>query len=315
VWRVSIPNFDVYGATSLFTTVGDLLKWEANFDRPLVGDRALFDQMQTPTRLTNGDASAYGLGLSIGAYRGARLVEHNGADAGYRSYAGRFPDHGLAIAVLCNAATANTTALARGVADAYLGTALAPVAAPAQPPPAAAVPPAAVQRRAGVYIQPTTQQFVELTFRDGQLILGRTTGPQLIPLAENRFRAAGQPLELVFANGDQAGFDRRLIAGGRPLPFEWRQPAIVSAPVLAAYVGEYYSEEVDARYRVTASDSGLSLRTGTSDPREARPLFLDGFDWGGDTLQFLRTGTQVTGFEVTSSRMRRVRFEKVPPRR
>jgi CubicO group peptidase (beta-lactamase class C family) len=315
VWRVSIPNFDVYGATSLFTTVGDLLKWEANFDRPVVGDRALFDQMQTPTPLTNGDASAYGLGLSIGAYRGARLVEHNGADAGYRSYAGRFPDHGLALAVLCNAATANTTALARGVADAYLGTALAPVAAPAQPPPAAAVPPAAVQRRAGVYIQPTTQQFVELTFRDGQLILGRTAGPQLIPLAENRFRAAGQPLELVFANGDQAGFERRLIAGGRPLPFEWRQPAVVSAPVLAAYVGEYYSEEVDARYRVTASDSGLSLRTGTSDPREARPLFLDGFDWGGDTLQFIRTGTQVTGFEVTSSRMRRVRFEKVPPRR
>ena len=38
-WRVSIPNFDTYGATSLFTTVGDLLKWEANFDAPIVGDR------------------------------------------------------------------------------------------------------------------------------------------------------------------------------------------------------------------------------------------------------------------------------------
>ena len=29
-WRVSLPNYDTYGATSLFTTVGDLLKWEAN---------------------------------------------------------------------------------------------------------------------------------------------------------------------------------------------------------------------------------------------------------------------------------------------
>src|SRR5688572_5248685 len=31
-WRNSIPNYDTYGATSLFTTVGDMLKWQANFD-------------------------------------------------------------------------------------------------------------------------------------------------------------------------------------------------------------------------------------------------------------------------------------------
>jgi CubicO group peptidase (beta-lactamase class C family) len=40
-WHVSIPNFDTYGATSLYTTVGDLVKWEANFDNPIVGDKAL----------------------------------------------------------------------------------------------------------------------------------------------------------------------------------------------------------------------------------------------------------------------------------
>jgi len=126
-WHVSIPNFDVYGATNLFTTVGDLLKWEANFDHPMIGDRALFDQMETPARLTGGDTTAYGFGLAINRYRGQRVVEHDGADAGYRSYVGRFPEHGLAIAVLCNAATANPALLARRVADVYLGDALAPV--------------------------------------------------------------------------------------------------------------------------------------------------------------------------------------------
>ena len=29
-WHVSLPNYDTYGATSLFTTVGDLLKWDVN---------------------------------------------------------------------------------------------------------------------------------------------------------------------------------------------------------------------------------------------------------------------------------------------
>jgi succinate dehydrogenase cytochrome b556 subunit len=38
-WHVSLPNYDTYGATSLFTTVGDLLKWDANFEEHRVGDQ------------------------------------------------------------------------------------------------------------------------------------------------------------------------------------------------------------------------------------------------------------------------------------
>src|SRR5205814_6188743 len=131
--HVSIPNFDTYGATSLYTTVGDLLKWEANFEHPTVGDLTMIGRMQTPTLLTSGDTSNYGFGLAIGNYRGARVIEHGGADAGYRSYVGRFPDKGLAIAITCNAATANTAALAHGVADVFLGSTLAPVEVAATP--------------------------------------------------------------------------------------------------------------------------------------------------------------------------------------
>ncbi len=314
-WRVSIPNYDTYGATSLFTTVGDLLKWEANFDNPVVGDRALLDQMQTPARLTNGDTTTYGFGLGINQYRGARAVGHGGADAGYRTFVWRFPEHALAIAVLCNAATAQSFTLARGVADAYIGGELGPVEAQIMPQ-AVPLPVAMLQRRAGVYVQPTTLEILELTVRDGQLILGHTSGPTLVPFAANRFRITGQPFELVFGNGEHAGFERQPLHGGRPLPFEWRQPTVVSSSALALYAGEYYSEEVDARYRVTASDSVLSFRTGTSDPTLARPLFLNTFDWDGDyTVQFIRSGAQVTGFEVTNDQMRRVKFVRVPVRR
>jgi CubicO group peptidase (beta-lactamase class C family) len=236
-WRVSIPNYDVYGATNLFTTVGDLLKWEANFDRPVVGDRTLFEEMETPARLTNGKATGYGFGLAVGRYRGVRVVEHDGADAGYRSYVGRFPEQGLAIAVLCNASTADPTALARGVADAYLGGALTPAQT--------------------------------------------DDAPKRVPL-----------------------FDAPS-----------RQAATVSSSALAAYAGEYYSEEVDARYRVAVRNSALSFRTGTSDPTLAWPLSADTFDWNGYyTVQFVRRGPRVTGFEVTNARMRRVTFVRVPAR-
>jgi CubicO group peptidase (beta-lactamase class C family) len=310
-WHVSIPNFDVYGATSLFTTTGDLLKWEANFEHPVVGDRALFDQMETPARLTNGDTTTYGFGLVVARYRGARVVEHNGADAGYRSYVGRFPDRGLAIAIACNASTANTTLLARGVADAYIGKALAPVAAPvASATQAVTLPPGSLEKRAGAYIQPTTQQVVELIMRNGALSAGQASGSALVPTAENRFRL-GQA-ELVFAAGEHAGFELRPLAGGgRPVSYEWRQPAVASAAVLGAYAGEYFSEELNARYRVAATDSNITLRTGTSNPLPARMVFIDGFQAGSYTIQFVRRRGQVSGFEITDGRVRRVMFERV----
>jgi CubicO group peptidase (beta-lactamase class C family) len=311
-WRVSIPNFDTYGATSLFTTVGDLLKWEHNFDKPVVGDAALFDQMQTPARLTNGDTTTYGFGLVISRYRGAKVVEHNGADAGYRSYVGRFPDYGLAIAIACNAAPANTTVLARRVADAYIGASLAPDVANAVPV-EVKLPELELRRRAGVYVQPTTLQVLEIVVRDGKLTVGRNNGTVLVPVANNRFRAAAQPIEYVFADGERGGMEQRTLSGSRPLPFERKPPVVVSIPMLAAYAGEYYSEEVDARYRITSSDSTISLRTGTSNPVVARPVFPDGFLAGGYTIQFQRAGSAITGFDVTDGRMRRVKFSRVSP--
>ena len=309
-WRVSIPNYDTYGATSLFTTVGDLLKWEANFETPVVGDRTLLTQMELSGRLTSGDSTGYGLGLSTGRYRGARFVEHGGADAGYRTVASRFPEHGLAVVVLCNAATANPTALARGVADIYLGGSLAPrdsqVALQG-----VSVAPAVLARRAGIYIQPTTLQVVELTLRDGKLFLGRQGNASLTPIAENRFRIVGQPFELVFNDGPERRFERRPLGGGPVLVFEGRPAVTITPGAFAAYAGQYYSDEVQSTYRVAAYDSLLTFRTGTSEPMDARPLFADTFVGGGYTIQFIRKGREIVGFEVTNGRMRRVRFDRI----
>ena len=311
-WRVGIPNFDVYGATSLFTTVGDLLKWEANFDAPVVGDAATFARMQTVTPLTGGDTSSYGFGLVVGRYRGAKVIEHNGADAGYRAYVGRFPELGTAIAIECNAATANTTALARGVADVVLRDRLGPATSDVAPVVAVPLSPAQLSRRVGVYIQPTTLQVMELSMRNGALVLGRQAGPVLVPLAENRFRISGGPAEIVFADGERAGF-RRVAPGGRDVVYEWRSPIATTPASLRAFAGRYISAELgDVVYRVTATDSTLEFATGTSPSMSAREVFPNTFVSGQFTMQFSATGGTVRGFEVTDSRMRRVQFTKLP---
>jgi CubicO group peptidase (beta-lactamase class C family) len=311
-WRVGIPNFDVYGATSLFTTVGDLLKWEANFETPVVGDAAMLSKMQMPTPLTGGDTSSYAFGLQLGTYRGAKLVEHNGADAGYRAYVGRFPELRTAIAIECNGATANTTALARGVADVVLRDRLGPVQQAAAPKAAVTLSPAQLSRRAGVYVQPTTLQVLELSMRDGSLILGRQTGPALIPLSDDRFRVSGGPSELVFANGEHSGF-RRVAPDARDVAYEWRERVTPTRAALNAFAGRYISEELGGVvYRVIATDSTLELATGTSRPLSAHPVFANAFVADGFTIQFDVVHGRGTGFEVTESRMRKVKFVRVP---
>ena len=119
-YRLSIPDFAVVGASSLFTTVEDLARWNRNFRTGEVGGRDAVRQIQETTTLANGAQVSYAYGLVHGTHRGRRTVGHGGTDAGYRSEFLRFPEEDLAVAVLCNVRTTDPARLARDVADAVL---------------------------------------------------------------------------------------------------------------------------------------------------------------------------------------------------
>ena len=313
-WRVSLPNYDTYGATSLFTTVGDLLKWEANFAKPVVGTEPILKEMMASATLTNGDTTAYGLGLATEVYRGARMISHSGGDAGYRTWSGRVPDQGLDVVVLCNASTANPVGLARGVFDVMLGSKLAVV----PPPTVAAVSLTAEQLApfAGVYVNPVTGAPQFVTLRRDTLILGRTNGPALLPLSANRFKVAGQQIELEFtADGSVAQTS---------LSWPPRTPVVMkrvaAAPVqpsraeLERYAGSYFSEELGATYLLSATDTTLVLKTRWASDRTVRPVHGDTFV-GDYLLRFTRgRGGRIDGMLMSTGRVRDVRFERTQPK-
>ena len=306
-WHVSLPNYDTYGATSLFSTVGDLLKWQANMVRPTVGDSALFAEMQRLPTLTNGDTSAYGLGLAAERHRGAAIVSHGGADAGYRTWLGRFPEYALDVVVLCNAASSNPAALARSVADVFLPASLA--AAPPPPMPArVAVAPEVLRTLSGLYVNTRTGAVNFIGLRGDTLIAGRTAGPALVPVGERRFRV-GQQGEFEFMPD---GTVRQHSFGWPPrAPDVWRraEEAKPSAAELAAYAGTYYSEELGTTYTVTATDSTLVLKTRWANDVTVRPTYRDAFA-GPYTVTFTRTRGKVDGMAFSSGRVRGVRFVK-----
>ena len=119
-FKISIPNFETYGATSLFTTVEDLALWEQNFSHKRVGGEQAYKQMLNKGVLNSGEEIDYALGISHGTYRGLKTLGHTGSDAGYRANFTMFPEQRLSIIILANVSNANPRQLTYQAADILL---------------------------------------------------------------------------------------------------------------------------------------------------------------------------------------------------
>lgn len=321
--KVSIPVFDTYGATSLFTTVEDMAKWDQNFvDKKIGGDAALA-QMLTPGVLNNGKKLTYAFGLSLGEYKGLKTVGHGGADAGYRSDFIRFPDQKFSFVCLCNFSRSNPGTLTRKVADIYLGDQLKP------PPPrdkkpssTVAVAPAGekptekeLANKTGTYYDRKGEQIVRVEMKDGKLTVDVGPGFQLSPITNVRFQVVGAPVQLTF-EGASNGHPQRIVAeeegAGEPKVFEYIEIATQTATDLADYAGTYYSEELDTRYTLVVKDGKLILRRKKFDDAPLKPTLPESFrDPDLGELKFMRdSAKRVSGFELNAGRVRHLQFSK-----
>ena len=155
MWRIGNSMLDVVGDGGMYSTVDDMLRWAAAFERPEFA--SLLARMQTPGTLADGRAidNGYGMGLGQGTFRGLRTVSHGGALAGYRTMLLRVPAERLTVVTLCNNATANAAQLTQRVVELQspAGLSAAPAAAspPAPPAPRAPVPRELGQALAGVF--------------------------------------------------------------------------------------------------------------------------------------------------------------------
>ncbi len=314
-WAIRIPVFDNAGATSLFTTVEDLAKWNANFTSHRIGGDAGWAMMQERFVLTGGDTIPYALGLVHGRYRGLATIGHNGSDAGYRSDFTRFADSHVAVSVLCNTPPDPAPAgLAQRVADVVLSDRLQPV--PPKPATKAAPAPAAdLASLPGVYWAPQTESLVRIEARGDSLVALR--GPQampLVPVGQRRYRAGIDPVMLTFSG---TGAGRRIVQSteGERASVTWEvMPAWAHPPTAAElqpFAGRYYGEEVDNTYTISLRGDTLHLRWRKSPDLTLRPAFADAFALGGTVLRFQRdVAGQVTGFRLSGGRVRHLRFVK-----
>ena len=91
----SVLSYSIVGATSLFTTVVDETKWLNNYETGQVGGKDLVEKMYQVGVLNDGRKLNYAFAINMGKYKGWQQIGHGGADAGFRTYACRFPEKGL----------------------------------------------------------------------------------------------------------------------------------------------------------------------------------------------------------------------------
>lgn len=103
-------------------TITQMLKWNENFVKPVVGDAEFAKIQETPGAFNDGRMGSYAMGLMVGDRLGVPNISHSGSTAGYRAHLNRFPEQHLSVAVLCNVSSGAATQYANAVSDIYLGT-------------------------------------------------------------------------------------------------------------------------------------------------------------------------------------------------
>jgi CubicO group peptidase (beta-lactamase class C family) len=312
-FRLSVPNYDTVGASSLLTTVEDLARWDQNFYDQKIGGAEVIAQMETPGKLNSGLPMGYGLGLAVGTYKGLRVIEHSGADAGYRSQLMRFPDQRFSVACLCNLGNTNPSQLSRKVADLYLAAQLKPEA------PNAAASEFKLSEKelagyAGPYWAASSEELGRMEVREGKLFFAFDgNNAELTPLDKERFRLGGFNGEVTFANAGEGARQLVLTSPGRkPLVFSALRPFIPTAAQLAEYAGGYYSEELDVVYKLIVKDGKLLMTRRKYGPLAPQPVAQDVFTVPGTgSLRFTRDAqNRVTGLIFSRGRIKNFRFDK-----
>jgi CubicO group peptidase (beta-lactamase class C family) len=308
--RINIPNWDLSGATNLFTTAGDLLKWERNLVDGRVGGKALVDGMQVPGHLNDGSATDYGFGLLIEPYRGVRTINHSGGDAGYRAEVVRFPDHDLAIVTLCNLGTINPRILNRKVAQIVLGPRVFESLAPTL-----SITRAGMEKLVGTYWNASTEEVWRILIVDGRLMTGASPDA-LVALGDGRFRLGEQTAELKFSVSKTAV---TLEVGGVPPMLKPATFTRVTAPTysdidLQAYAGKYRNDDLAANFTITMTPAQhLSLSRSKFEPQTLDPVTLDVFtNRVLGTVKFVRAPSgEVIGLANSDGQTRGVSFTRV----
>ena len=311
-FKVADSTVSAVGAICVYTTVEDLACWVRNFQTRQVAADVL-DEAFMPGQVSDGTSQSYGFGLQLGSYRGLKTISHGGVDSGYRAEMCWFPEVDFGVVILANLSSIKPGALARKVADLYLGERLSSVELLDAP--AIEVPEADLEALAGLYRDERRFVTRRVSLNEGKLTVDGLfeEHPTLEPFGNGRFRLGTPPSEVqILPNATGTLEYHEIFPDGKRNTFVRMPAATPTADVLASYAGSYYSPELGVSYTLLVRDGKLIKRQRKIEDRELTPTIDDAFSAGTGDIVFNRDGHgDVNSFELFTERIRYLRFERM----
>lgn len=279
------------GAGALYSTVGDLGRWnKAVFGGKLLKESSL-EAAFTPAKLNDGKIGAgatgpggYGYGWSLGRLRGLPWIAHGGGLHGFVTYLMQVPDRKLTVTVLSNCAPAqpelSVSDMANRIAEVYLFEEMEPQTSFAVD---KTIAPSAYDDYVGRYDYGNSM-VLTVTRENGRL-LAQLTGQgasEIFPRTKDEFFWKDVDAQITFVRDGQGKVTGGIHhQGGQTLNVpKLKNEAIakVDPAVYDAYAGEYKLENVGTM-KVTREGEHLYVQVGDQPraevfPRTATEFFL-----------------------------------------
>jgi hypothetical protein len=236
----------------------------------------------------------------------------------------RYPDQGLAIAILCNLDDIDPAVLSRSIAGLFLGDLFPEPEAPetAGSPTAAPVSLSVEElgRKVGLYRNVSDDSVGRIFIREDKLMASDTAsdrgGYELTPIGANRFAILGTPIVAEFVPAAAGKPQEVHVTGAGPKPIVSQLITTLFAPSaehLRAFEGTFRSDEVHGTYTVVSGDSSLTIQIPGRLDISLQPLFTDAF--GGNMIGLAKFSRKadgvVSGFTMNAPGVRGLQFTRV----
>ncbi len=301
------------GSGGLLTTANDLLIWNEALTNSSLG-AFVTQKLQEPATLNNGRKLSYARGLNVDIRGHDKLVWHSGGAAGYSTLAVRLPEHGLSVAIMCNADGGVRSVYANRIFDLFL-----PPAA-VEPAGNAGVAVGDLSARSGLFFNEQTGQPLRLAVNNNTLAIAG--GGPLVTLAADRFRnqrrsvffMSDAEFELRFLSADQFEIKTKEGAATR---YVRAQPWAATASELNAFAGQYESNEIGSVMEIVPEKGGLVMRFYRNPAKtiQLTPVTRDTFMLSQMVVRFLRNkDRKVVGYDYSNPALRNIKYTRLSDR-
>lgn len=306
-WKIAIPVFDNYGATSLFTTVGDLAKWDSLYYLDSAAGRLFTKMMYQPGILNNKTEQIYASGLMLTNISGYDAIEHSGADAAYRSYFLRVPEKHFSIFIIANTDDIDFMTASRNIFNLLHKSKLNERSDNIER--KVSTDTSIVKKWAGTYFDTVTQSIHRVNFKDGRLYMGWWG---LQTLTNHEF-SAGPLTKFVFHTVNGQVVMTKKEKGNINTVYQRVEKGLRPKEDPKQYKGIYYCSELGVYYNIDLTENGFIVNVPRNEPIKFTTFMPDIYEGEYNfVIRFKRDiHGRASGFYLSNGQARNLYFAKM----